>query len=172
MAIVNHLLFHVWEQLEIWGPAYTTWMYVTERFMSTLTRLVRNRAAPEVSLTNAYSLAMSTVVAGETIKESLVEGLQQANFSAGSRLVSRLLKSSLQDDTSEVVVPAVQFPKWRNSRARGMSKALLTAEKRQMIAAALSLSPQAVAAGVIVDAGEILAEAGNESSRIVTNSNE
>jgi hypothetical protein len=65
-------------------------MYVTERFMSTLTRLVRNRAAPEVSLTNAYSIAMSSVVCGETIHTSLLAGLGEIPTAAGLRMQTRI----------------------------------------------------------------------------------
>lgn len=97
-AIVNHLLFHVWDQVEMWGPSYVTWMYVTERYMSKLTRLVRNRAHPETSLANAYALETSTSLLGQYIRPDLEKRLRRQGSRSAVRLIARINETSLRSD--------------------------------------------------------------------------
>lgn len=56
-ALINHSIIEIWEQMYQWGPSFTTWMYVFERLMASLTRKLTDRARPEASMMTNWVLA-------------------------------------------------------------------------------------------------------------------
>jgi len=43
-ALINHSLVHIWDQVIVWGPLWTHWTYVFERFLARLTRKIIDRS--------------------------------------------------------------------------------------------------------------------------------
>jgi hypothetical protein len=52
--IMTHLLYHIVEELDMWGPVTTRWIYHVERYMKTLKSYVRNMARLEASMAEMY----------------------------------------------------------------------------------------------------------------------
>jgi hypothetical protein len=52
--IMTHLLIHLAEELFIYGPVHTWWMYPMERYMKTLKDYVHTKARPEGSMAEGY----------------------------------------------------------------------------------------------------------------------
>ena len=52
---MTHLLIHVMEDLEKFGPVSCRWLYPLERFMKLLKGHVRNRYRPEASMSLHYT---------------------------------------------------------------------------------------------------------------------
>ena len=49
-----HLLHHIVEGIELFGPVYSTWMFAYERFNSWITRRITNRRYPESTVMETY----------------------------------------------------------------------------------------------------------------------
>ena len=49
-----HLLMHLENDLEHYGPIRMRWMYPIERYMKLLKKFVRNKAKPEGSMCEGY----------------------------------------------------------------------------------------------------------------------
>ena len=49
-AIMFHLLLEIYEYVKQLGPSYTSWVYVFERYIGTLTRKIHMRQKPEMNL--------------------------------------------------------------------------------------------------------------------------
>jgi hypothetical protein len=43
-ATINHHLIHIWDQIVEFGPAWSSWTYIFERFLSRLVRKITNRS--------------------------------------------------------------------------------------------------------------------------------
>jgi len=56
-----HLVRHVAEGIEQFGPVYGTWMYPYERFNSWLCQRVKNRAYPEATVIETYRVRILTL---------------------------------------------------------------------------------------------------------------
>jgi hypothetical protein len=54
--IMPHLMMHMVDQIKQLGPVYLHQMWTYEQFMSTLSRYVHNRAYPEGSMIEAYTI--------------------------------------------------------------------------------------------------------------------
>jgi hypothetical protein len=52
--IMTHLLYHLVQELDLYGPVAARWMYPVERYMKTLKTYVRNAARPEGSMAEGY----------------------------------------------------------------------------------------------------------------------
>ena len=52
--IMEHLLIHLVDELELCGPVGGRWMYPCERYLGTLKSYVRNKAHPEASMAKGY----------------------------------------------------------------------------------------------------------------------
>lgn len=55
--IMQHLLIHLVDELEMCGPVGGRWMYPCERYLGTLKSYVRNKTHPEASMANGYAAA-------------------------------------------------------------------------------------------------------------------
>ena len=53
--IMTHLLYHLVDELDMFGPLSTRWMYSIERYMKTLKHYVRNMARPEACMVEGYA---------------------------------------------------------------------------------------------------------------------
>ena len=56
-----HLVRHVAEGIEQFGPVYGMWMYPYERFNSWLCQRVKNRAYPEATVIETYRVRILTL---------------------------------------------------------------------------------------------------------------
>ena len=63
--IMPHLVLHLVEELDWFGPVHTRWCYGAERYLYVLKKSVRNRAKPEASIANGYMYAESLGFLGE-----------------------------------------------------------------------------------------------------------
>jgi hypothetical protein len=54
--IMTHLVIHLVEELDIYGPIHTRWMYPMERYMKALKWFVRNMARLEGNMGMSYSI--------------------------------------------------------------------------------------------------------------------
>ena len=54
-----HLIRHIVDGMQQFGPVYATWMYGYERFNSWLHRRVTNRRYPEATLMETYRVSFS-----------------------------------------------------------------------------------------------------------------
>ena len=52
--VMIHLPYHIVEELDMYGPVSTRWMYPVERYMKTLKNYVHNMARPEASMAEGY----------------------------------------------------------------------------------------------------------------------
>ena len=52
--IMTHLPYHIVQELDMYGPVSTRWMYPVERYMKTLKNYVRNMARPEAFIAEEY----------------------------------------------------------------------------------------------------------------------
>lgn len=52
-----HLMHHIAEGIEKFGPVYSTWMYPFERFNSWLCQRALNRAHPEITIMETYRVS-------------------------------------------------------------------------------------------------------------------
>ena len=55
-VITNHILNHLPEGIEKYGPVHSTWMYAYERFNSWLCRRALNRRHPEATILRTYQV--------------------------------------------------------------------------------------------------------------------
>ena len=53
--VMQHLLVHLVDELEVCGPVGGRWMYPCERYLGTLKSYVRSKAHPEASMANGYA---------------------------------------------------------------------------------------------------------------------
>ena len=53
--IMQHLLIHLVDEIEVCGPVGGRWMYPCERYLGTLKAFVRSKAHPEASMANGYA---------------------------------------------------------------------------------------------------------------------
>lgn len=56
LDVMTHLMIHVVEEVDLCGPVHTRWMYPVERYLKVLKGYVRNKARPEASMAEGYSL--------------------------------------------------------------------------------------------------------------------
>jgi hypothetical protein len=54
--IMTHLVIHLVEELDIYGPIHTRWMYPMERYMKALKGFVRNMAHSKGNMAMGYSI--------------------------------------------------------------------------------------------------------------------
>ena len=52
--VMEHMLVHLVDEIEICGPVGGRWMYPCERYLGTLKSFVRNKAQPEASMAKGY----------------------------------------------------------------------------------------------------------------------
>ena len=57
-----HLLHHIVDSIELYGPVYSTWMFAYERFNSWITRRVKNRRHPEATVMETYRVGYHFIV--------------------------------------------------------------------------------------------------------------
>jgi hypothetical protein len=57
MNIMSHLSIHLVEELYMYGPVHTRWLYPMERYMKTLKDYVRTYARPEASIAEGYAMS-------------------------------------------------------------------------------------------------------------------
>ena len=55
--IMPHLVLHLVDELEWFGPVHSRWCYGAERYLYVLKKYVRNRAKPEASIAKGYLYA-------------------------------------------------------------------------------------------------------------------
>ena len=55
--IMPHLVLHLVEELDWFGPVHARWCYGSERYLYVLKKYVRNRARPEASIATGYMYA-------------------------------------------------------------------------------------------------------------------
>jgi len=60
-VITNHILHHVPEGIEKFGPVHGTWMFPYERFNSWLCRRALNRRHPEATILRTYQVMLYNV---------------------------------------------------------------------------------------------------------------
>lgn len=58
-TITMHLLHHIPEGIEVYGPVYGTWMYNFERFNSWMTRRALNKCRPEATIIETYRVSLN-----------------------------------------------------------------------------------------------------------------
>ena len=58
-VITNHILHHLPEGIERFGPVHGTWMFAYERFNSWLCRRALNRRHPEATILRTYQVMLS-----------------------------------------------------------------------------------------------------------------
>lgn len=56
-VITMHLMHHIAEGIEKFGPVYGTWMYPFERFNSWMCQRALNRAHPEITIMETYRVS-------------------------------------------------------------------------------------------------------------------
>ena len=56
-VISLHLIRHVLEGMERFGPVYGTWMYAFERFNSWMSQRALNRNLPEATIMETYRVS-------------------------------------------------------------------------------------------------------------------
>jgi hypothetical protein len=75
-TISYHLLLHVCDDILIWGPTKSTWMYVFERYVGYLVKTIRNRRSPEASLINYHMLATHALYINPNRYDDMVQRMQ------------------------------------------------------------------------------------------------
>jgi len=72
-----HLLRHIVEGMQRYGPVYGTWMYPFERFNSWISQRVLNRSSPEATVVETYrvSYVTSIIVILVIIMDCLIQKL-------------------------------------------------------------------------------------------------
>ena len=55
--IMPHLVVHLVEELDWFGPVHSRWCYGAERYLCVLKKYIRNRAKPEASFAKGYMYA-------------------------------------------------------------------------------------------------------------------
>ena len=59
--ITTHLMHHIIDGIEQFGPVYSTWMYSYERFNSWLSRRALNRFRPEATIMETYRVSIQQI---------------------------------------------------------------------------------------------------------------
>ena len=91
LAAVVHSLVHIYTDVIRKGPSNTVWMYMFERYYSTLTRKIHRRAAPELCMINAHSLDLGKNVNSLYINIQRVHVQEQGTFQRSSLLSSQTI---------------------------------------------------------------------------------
>ena len=55
--MTTHLLHHIPDGMERFGPVHSTWMYAYERFNSWMARRAMNRCLPEATIMATYRVS-------------------------------------------------------------------------------------------------------------------
>lgn len=109
-VMVFHLILEIYRGIRRGGPAFYHWMYMFERFLSTLTRKIHDRKRPESNLINAHLDDIATRhvmhVYAPTIKRSF-------HSEAGQVIFDTLLSVNESIGPPKPEPPTVIFPKLR-----------------------------------------------------------
>ena len=54
--IMPHLMLHLVDEIEIYGPVHYRWCYSIERYLGTLVRYVRDKSRPEAAMASSYAV--------------------------------------------------------------------------------------------------------------------
>jgi hypothetical protein len=70
--VMSHLPIHLIQQLDIYEPVHTRWMYPIERYLKTLKGFVHQRAQPEGSMARGYIMDESLGFCTEYMQECIL----------------------------------------------------------------------------------------------------
>jgi len=147
-AMVNHGLIEIWQAVLEWGPLWTHWTYIFERFLASLTRKMTNRAAPERSMCDNWCMSasldlMRTQLRGQ-LDGVLSGGLPGCSKSRVHAKIQSLGGLNGARARATKHGPATRsFPKFR-ATSRGHSLLCLSQSDRSDVAALLGLQPDQV----------------------------
>jgi hypothetical protein len=57
MDVMSHLMIHLVEELYLYGPIHSRWMYTIERYLKSLKDYVRTYARHEASMAEGYAMS-------------------------------------------------------------------------------------------------------------------
>ena len=104
---MSHLVLHLVEELELFGPVHTRWMYSVERINKVLKGYVNNMARPEARMAKAHVLGEAI----ELVVEFMAEEYEPLHCKlwaekAASGIVGEVLQGA---PTIAVITPYMRY---------------------------------------------------------------
>jgi hypothetical protein len=76
-AMIVHLLLHICDMMERWGPVRSVWMFPYERFIGFLSRCIKNRRYPEASLISFWTIYTNRFYLSPTEARSMFDHMKR-----------------------------------------------------------------------------------------------
>lgn len=74
-STITHVLIHLPEQIKLWGPAWSVWLYPFERMIGFLKRCVHNRTEPEANMIMVYRIKWFSKIISNLYPELMQEAV-------------------------------------------------------------------------------------------------